>query len=274
MAADTHATEHKHPYHLVDPSPWPILGAISAGALAFGAVLWMHGHGPWLMAVGGLFVLACMFVWWRDVIREAVHEGHHNAIVRIGLRYGMALFIASEVMFFSAFFWAYFSAALFPTAAIGHVWPPKTITPFDPFHLPFLNTLILLLSGTTVTWAHHSLLNNDRKGLIQGLACTVALGISFTCVQAYEYSHAAFGFTQGIYPSTFFMATGFHGFHVIIGTSFLLVCLFRSIKGHFTPTHHVGLEACAWYWHFVDVVWLFLFVCIYWWGSYGAVIAE
>jgi cytochrome c oxidase subunit 3 len=272
--ADTHATEHKHPYHLVDPSPWPILGAISAGALAFGAVLWMHGHGPWLMVVGFLFILACMFVWWRDVIREAVHEDHHNAIVRIGLRYGMALFIASEVMFFSAFFWAYFSAALFPTEAIGHVWPPKTITPFNPFHLPFLNTLILLLSGTTVTWAHHSLLNNDRKGLVQGLACTVLLGISFTCVQAYEYSHAAFGFTQGIYPSTFFMATGFHGFHVIIGTTFLIVCLFRAMKGHFTPTHHVGLEACAWYWHFVDVVWLFLFVCIYWWGSAGAVIAE
>ncbi len=274
MAAEHAPAEHKHPYHLVDPSPWPILGAISVGALAAGAVLWMHGHGPWLMAVGGLFVLACMWVWWRDVIREAVHEGHHNPIVRIGLRYGMALFIASEVMFFSAFFWAYFSAALFPTEAIGHVWPPKTIKPFDPFHLPFLNTLILLLSGTTVTWAHHSLLNGERKGLIQGLACTVALGAAFTCVQAYEYSHAAFGFTQGIYPSTFFMATGFHGFHVIIGTTFLLVCLFRAIKGHFTPTHHVGLEAAAWYWHFVDVVWLFLFVCIYWWGSAGATIAE
>ncbi|MEJ0072048.1 MAG: cytochrome c oxidase subunit 3 [Pseudomonadota bacterium] len=268
MAAETHAeAEHKHPYHLVDPSPWPILGAISAGAMAAGAVLYMHGHGPWLLAVGFLFVLACMAVWWRDVIREAVHEGHHNPIVQIGLRYGMALFIASEVMFFAAFFWAYFSAALFPTEAIGHVWPPKSITTFDPFHLPFLNTLILLLSGTTVTWAHHALLHGDRKGLIQGLLCTVVLGLSFTCVQAYEYSHAAFGFKDGIYPSTFFMATGFHGFHVIIGTTFLLVCLFRAMKGHFTPTHHVGFEAAAWYWHFVDVVWLFLFICIYWWGS-------
>jgi cytochrome c oxidase subunit III len=269
--AETHAAhaegEHKHPYHLVDPSPWPILGAISVGALAAGAVLWMHGHGPWLMVVGGLFVLACMWVWWRDVIREAVYEGHHNAIVQIGLRYGMALFIASEVMFFSAFFWAYFSAALFPTEAIGHVWPPKTVHTFDPFHLPFLNTLILLLSGTTVTWAHHSLLSGDRKGLVQGLWCTVALGLSFTGIQAWEYSHAAFGFKDGIYPSTFFMATGFHGFHVIIGTTFLAVCLGRAIKGQFTPTHHVGLEAAAWYWHFVDVVWLFLFVCIYWWGS-------
>ena len=275
MAAETHAeAEHKHPYHLVDPSPWPILGAISVGALAFGAVLWMHGHGPWLMVVGALFVIACMFVWWRDVIHEAVYEGHHNAIVQIGLRYGMALFIASEVMFFSAFFWAYFSASLFPTEAIGHVWPPKTIHPFDPFHLPFLNTLILLLSGTTVTWAHHSLLHGDRKGLIQGLACTVLLGISFTCVQAYEYSHAAFAFTDGIYPSTFFMATGFHGFHVIIGTTFLLVCLFRAMKGQFTPTHHVGLEAAAWYWHFVDVVWLFLFICIYVWGHGAETLAH
>ena len=275
MAADSHApaAEHKHPYHLVDPSPWPILGAISAGALTGGTVLWMHGYGPWLMVVGFLFILACMFVWWRDVIREAVHEGHHNPIVQIGLRYGMALFIASEVMFFSAFFWAYFSAALFPTEAIGHVWPPKSIHPFDPFHLPFLNTLILLLSGTTVTWAHHSLLHGDRKGLINGLLCTVLLGLSFTGVQAYEYSHAAFAFKDGIYPSTFFMATGFHGFHVIIGTTFLIVCLFRAIKGHFTPTHHVGLEAAAWYWHFVDVVWLFLFVCVYWWGSAGANIA-
>ena len=273
MAAETHAeAEHKHPYHLVDPSPWPILGAISVGALAAGAVLWMHGYGPWLMVVGFLFVPACMAVWWRDVINEAVHQGHHNEIVQIGLRYGMALFIASEVMFFSAFFWAYFSASLFPTEAIGHVWPPKSIHPFDPFHLPFLNTLILLLSGTTVTWAHHSLLHGERKGLIQGLACTVFLGVCFTAVQAYEYSHAAFAFKDGIYPSTFFMATGFHGFHVIIGTTFLLVCLFRAMKGQFTPTHHVGLEAAAWYWHFVDVVWLFLFVCVYWWGSAGAAI--
>jgi cytochrome c oxidase subunit 3 len=273
MAADSHAHAghadggHKHPYHLVDPSPWPLLGAISAGALTAGGVLWMHGHGPWLMIVGFLFILGTMYVWWRDVIAEGEHQGHHNPIVQIGLRYGMALFIASEVMFFAAFFWAYFSNALFPHEAIGHVWPPKTVKTFDPFHLPLLNTLILLLSGTTVTWAHHALLHNDRKGLVQGLACTVALGAMFTCVQAYEYAHAAFAFKDGIYPSTFFMATGFHGFHVIIGTTFLVVCLFRAMKGHFTPTHHVGFEAAAWYWHFVDVVWLFLFVCIYWWGA-------
>src|SRR5579883_1706798 len=270
MAAETHAdAEHKHPYHLVDPSPWPILGAISAGALAAGAVLYMHDHGPWLMIVGFLFVVACMVVWWRDVIREAVVEGHHNPIVQIGLRYGMALFIASELMFFSAFFWAFFTSSLFP---VGGVWPPKGIHPFNPWEIPFLNTLILLLSGTTVTWAHHALLENDRKGLIQGLAVTVFLGICFTSLQAWEYSHAAFGFKEGIYPSTFFMATGFHGFHVIVGTCFLTVNLFRAIAGQFKPDHHFGFEAAAWDWHFVDVVWLFLFVCFYWWGAIGAVV--
>jgi cytochrome c oxidase subunit 3 len=268
----THADTPKHPYHLVDPSPWPIVGAISAGVLTTAMVMFMHHVGPWevLLPLGVVGVLATMFMWFRDVIDEGTFKGYHTPIVQIGLRYGMALFIASEVMFFSAFFWAYFSAALYPTAAMGGMWPPKGIHPFDPFEVPFLNTLILLCSGTTVTWAHHALLENDRKGLIQGLTVTVILGVCFTSLQAYEYSHAAFGFTQGIYPSTFFMATGFHGAHVIIGTTFLFVCLMRAIKGHFRPDHHFGFEAAAWYWHFVDVVWLFLFVCIYWWGMGNA----
>ncbi len=276
---DTHASAHghvdshghaapKHPYHLVDPSPWPLIGSIAAGVMASGAVLFMHGHGTVALIIGALMVLGTMAVWWRDVIREATFGGYHTPVVQIGLRFGMALFIASEVMFFAAFFWAFFTSSLFP---VGGVWPPKGITPFDPFEFPFLNTLILLLSGTTVTWAHHSLLEGNQKGLIQGLTVTVLLGLSFTCVQAYEYSHAAFHFTGGIYPSTFFMATGFHGFHVIIGTTFLAVCLWRSKRGDFTPTHHFGLEAAAWYWHFVDVVWLFLFICIYWWGMGAAV---
>ncbi len=268
--ADAHGHAHgepKHPYHLVDPSPWPIVGAAAAGLLATGGVLFMHGHGVALMIFGLIAVPLTMAVWWRDVIREATFEGYHNPVVQLGLRYGMALFIASEVMFFSAFFWAFFSSSLFPA---GGVWPPKGIHPFDPFEFPFLNTLILLLSGTTVTWAHHSLLEGNQKGLVQGLIVTVILGLCFTSVQAYEYSHAAFHFTGGIYPSTFFMATGFHGFHVIIGTTFLAVCLWRAQRGDFTPAHHFGLEAAAWYWHFVDVVWLFLFVCIYWWGMGGA----
>jgi cytochrome c oxidase subunit 3 len=196
-------------------------------------------------------------------------------VVQISHRYGMILFIASEVMFFVAWFWAYFNTALFPAdmhqvardAFVGGVWPPKGIETFDPWHLPLLNTLILLTSGTTVTWAHHALLHNDRQGLKWGLICTIALGLSFTCVQAWEYSHAAFGFKGNIYGATFFMATGFHGFHVIVGSIFLIVCLVRALAGQFTPKQHLGFEFAAWYWHFVDVVWLFLFSCIYVWGA-------
>jgi len=230
----------------------------------------MHNHGALLLIVAFLAVLGMMAAWWRDVIMEATFQGHHTPVVQIGMRFGMALFIASEVMFFAAFFWAYFASALYPSEAIGGVWPPKNIRTFDPFDVPFLNTMILLLSGTTVTWAHHALLENDRKNLILGLGITILLGVAFTSFQAYEYGHAAFHFKDGIYPSTFFMATGFHGFHVIIGTTFLIVCWFRAIKGHFKPDHHFGFEAAAWYWHFVDVVWLFLFCCIYWWGSGSA----
>jgi len=266
------APHHKHPYHLVDPSPWPLLGSFSGGALVFGIVLWAHNGVHWMFGLGLLGVLSTMFFWWRDVVKEARTPGLHTPIVQLGLRYGMTLFIASEVMFFVAFFWAYFHFALFPEhvsgAAAPAVWPPHGIHTFDPWSLPFLNTMILLLSGCTVTWAHAALLNGDRKGLIQGLGITVLLGILFTSLQAWEYSMAPFPFADGgVYPSVFFLATGFHGFHVIVGTTFLLVCWIRAYKGHFTPERHFGFEAAAWYWHFVDVVWLFLFVCIYWWGA-------
>ncbi len=291
--ADAHAKNHD--YHLVDPSPWPFVGSFFAFVLAVGAIMWMHGSNPAAALIGFAGVLYTMFMWWRDVINEA-HKGDHTPVVGIHLRYGMLLFIVSEVMFFVAWFWAFFDASLFSgepiqqarSLATGGVWPPVPViegtahpTPiFDPFHLPLINTLILLTSGTTVTWAHHALLKNDRKGLIWGLVLTIALGMLFTFVQAYEYGHAAFGFDRlgegehpgDIYGSTFFMATGFHGFHVLVGTIFLTVCLFRALKGHFTPEQHFGFEAAAWYWHFVDVVWLFLFACIYIWGSYGAVI--
>ena len=271
--ADAHAKHHD--YHLVDPSPWPVVGAIGAFVLAVGAVLWMHEMASsWIMILGFAIVFYTMFAWWRDVIREA-HKGDHTPVVQLHLRYGMILFIASEVMFFVAWFWAFFDASLFAGEEIqaarveftgGH-WPPQGVEVFDPWHLPLINTLILLTSGTTVTWAHHALLHDDRKGLVQGLALTVALGLLFTAVQAYEYQHAAFSFAGSIYGSTFFMATGFHGFHVIVGTIFLIVCLLRAMKGHFTPKQHFGFEAAAWYWHFVDVVWLFLFACIYVWGA-------
>jgi len=281
--ADAHAKHHD--YHLVDPSPWPFVGSVATFVAAVGAILWMHGSAPWGMVIGLAGILYTMFMWWRDVIKEA-HKGDHTPVVSLHLRYGMIMFIASEVMFFVAWFWAFFDASLFTDEAIqasrvaetGGVWPPKGVDVFDPWHLPLVNTLILLTSGTTVTWAHHALLEGDRKGLKWGLAATIVLGVLFTCIQGYEYAHAAFAFSRdnggNIYGSTFFMATGFHGFHVLIGTLFLIVCFFRALAGHFTPKQHFGFEAAAWYWHFVDVVWLFLFACVYIWASAGAVLVE
>ena len=284
--SDGHAKPN-HDYHLVDPSPWPLLGAAFAFLAAVGAILWMHGLplfglklGPYMFGAGMIGILYIMFVWWSDVVKEAQYDGYHTGIVQLSHRYGMILFIASEVMFFVAWFWAFFDASLFfaeagqyaRTAFTGGHWPPKGIEVFDPWHLPLFNTLILLTSGTTVTWAHHALLEGDRKGLRNGLILTILLGALFSCVQAYEYSHASFAFKDSIYGATFFMATGFHGFHVLIGTIFLFVCLMRANAGHFTPKQHLGFEFAAWYWHFVDVVWLFLFTAVYVWASAGATI--
>ncbi len=276
--AEAHAKHHD--YHLVDPSPWPIIGAVSAFALALALISAMHGASWWWTMPGVLGVLYTMFAWWTDVIREA-NRGDHTPVVQLHLRYGMIMFIASEVMFFVAWFWAFFDASLYSgeaaqyarVAATGGHWPPAGLEVLDPWHLPLINTLTLLTSGTTVTWAHHALLNNDRNGLKWGLALTIVLGVLFTSIQAYEYIHAPFAFKGSIYGATFFMATGFHGFHVIIGTIFLCVCLVRAFLGQFTPKQHFGFEAAAWYWHFVDVVWLFLFTCIYVWGNSGGVYA-
>ena len=257
-----------HDYHLVDPDPWPIIGAACGGALFTGAVMWFHDNrfGVPLMILAFLGVIITMISWWSNTIKEA-HTGYHTPVVQLHLRYGMILFIASEVMFFLAWFWAFFDSSLFPSAvdAVGGVWPPKGTEVLDPWGFPLLNTMILLCSGTTVTWAHHSLIHGDRDGLKLGLWLTILLGLTFTSVQAYEYAHAPFAFKGSIYSSTFFMATGFHGAHVIIGTIFLAICLFRAYRGDFTPKQHLGFEFAAWYWHFVDVVWLFLFICIYVW---------
>lgn len=278
-----------HDYHILPPSPWPFMGAVAAFALFGGLVMWMHkvAYGAEVMGLGIAGVLATMYFWWSDTVKEA-HAGDHTPVVQLHLRYGMILFIASEVMFFVGWFWAWFDFSLFPLAlqfnegatsiiegpnTITHaagVWPPKGLEVIDAFHLPLLNTLLLLCSGTTVTWAHHALLHGDRDGLKKGLWLTIILGAVFTSVQAYEYVHAPFPFKGINYGAAFFMATGFHGFHVLVGTIFLIVCLIRVYKGHFTPQQHFGFEAAAWYWHFVDVVWLFLFVVVYVWGGWGA----
>ncbi|MFZ5750989.1 MAG: cytochrome c oxidase subunit 3 [Pseudomonadota bacterium] len=260
-----------HDYHILAPSIWPFLGALGGFIMLFGAVMWMHGITHWPFFIGLALVLYVMYAWWSDVIHEG-ETGDHTPVVRISLRYGFILFIMSEVMFFAAWFWNFFKNALYPMSdnypAVDGVWPPAGIETFDPWHLPLINTLILLCSGAALTWAHHALAHeNNRRDTANGLMLAIFLGICFTILQAYEYSHAAFGFAGNVYGASFFMATGFHGAHVIIGTIFMIVCLIRLWKGQFTPEQHVGFEAAAWYWHFVDVVWLFLFGAIYIWGS-------
>ena len=257
-----------HPYHIIPPSIWPFLGAVGAFVMLFGGVLWMHGITPWVFAIGAVLVAYVMVGWWSDVIGEA-RAGDHTPIVRIGLRYGFVLFIMSEVMFFAAWFWSFFKHALYPMETFSEgQWPPPGIETFDPWHLPLINTLILLSSGAAATWAHHALVHdNNRRDMRNGLILAILLGLLFSFFQAYEYSHAAFGFAGNIYGANFFMATGFHGAHVIIGTAFLFICLLRLQAGDFTPEQHVGFEAAAWYWHFVDVVWLFLFSAVYIWGG-------
>ncbi len=268
------ASEKNHDYHLVDPSPLPIFTAFSLLMLAIGSVLFMHGKfmGKITLPLGLFLVLACMFSWWSDVIKEGREHNAHTKIVQKGLSIGMIIFIVSEVMFFVAFFWSFFHARLFPHEMIASdpwsvaasIWPPKGIETFDPWNLPFMNTLILLLSGTTVTWAHHSLIHNKRAEAVRALGITIFLGVSFTLLQAYEYHHASFTIDQGIYPANFYLATGFHGAHVIIGTVFLAVSYFRAKKGHYdAPNNILGFEFAAWYWHFVDVVWIFLFIFVY-----------
>ncbi len=281
-----------HDYHILEPDIWPIVGSFSALTFTSGLVLSLYpdvfGSSAGIVMWAGLAgLIATFFMWFKNIVVEA-QRGDHTPVVQLHMRYGMILFIASEVMFFVGWFWAFFDFALFPTpltydAATGATtslfgeagaaaasFIPEGLDVLDPFALPLLNTLILLCSGTTVTWAHHSLIHGDREGLKQGLWATIALGVLFSAIQAYEYAAAPFGFGGNTYSSAFYMATGFHGFHVIVGTIFLAVCLFRAYKGHFTPRQHFGFEAAAWYWHFVDVVWLFLFVAIYVWGGWGA----
>ena len=257
----------RNPFHLVEFRPWPLTGSIGALFLTSGLVGWIHNLSTIGLICGLFLVLLTIFQWWRDVVREGAFQGHHTRKVYSGLCTGIILFILSEVLFFFAFFWAYFHRSLAPTPELGSCWPPVGISPLNPFDVPLLNTAVLLASGVTVTWAHHSLIQGNRPRAIQGLLFTVLLGAYFTYLQAGEYYEASFSISDGAYGSTFFVATGFHGLHVLIGTTFLAICLIRAWSYHFSDSHHFGFEAAAWYWHFVDVVWLFLYLSIYWWGS-------
>ncbi len=285
-----HSIAHEAPaaerpgFHLVDPSPWPLVGSIAALVTAVGLIMTMKGlggpkTGPLVLALGIAAVLFTMAGWWRDVIIEA-QTGHHNILVRNGLTLGMLLFIASEVMFFVAWFWAFFGSSLGSNDPqiygrldfTGGIWPPKGTEVIDPLKLPLMNTFVLIASSFAVNIAHEELIDDNRQGFKNYLLVAIGLGLLFVAGQAYEYIHAPFAFRNSIYGATFFMATGFHGVHVIIGVLFLSVCLIRAFAGQFTPRQHLGFQFAAWYWHFVDIVWLLLFSCIYIWGSWGATI--
>lgn len=258
----------RQPFHLVEYSPWPLTSSIGAFTLAIGLASWFHNHGTTCLIIAVALLIVSILQWWRDVVREGTFQGHHTRNVTTGLRWGIILFITSEVIFFFAFFWAFFHRRLAPSPEIGCCWPPSGIHPLNPFSVPLLNTAVLLASGVTVTWAHHRLIEGNRTNAIQALIVTVALGAYFTFLQAGEYIAAPFTIADRVYGTTFFVATGFHGLHVLIGSTFLLVCLLRTLAHHFSAGHHFGFEAAAWYWHFVDVVWICLYLCIYWWGSY------
>nr|UGS80535.1 cytochrome c oxidase subunit III [Teliapsocus conterminus] len=256
-----------HPFHLVNASPWPLTGALAALFMTLGMVEWFHSPKSILMSIGLMTLILTMIQWWRDVIRESTFQGTHSFFVSTGMRWGMILFITSEVMFFLSFFWAFFHSSLAPSMELGLNWPPNGLNPFNPMQIPLLNTIILLSSGASITWAHHALMQNNFSSTMNSLILTIMLGLYFTALQAYEYMEASFTIADSVYGSTFFMATGFHGLHVIIGTIFIMISFIRQIKPHFSSSHHFGFEAAAWYWHFVDVVWLFLYVSIYWWGN-------
>jgi cytochrome c oxidase subunit 3 len=208
-----------------------------------------------------------LYVWWRDVIREALFENQHTIIVQKGLKLGMVLFIISEIMFFFAFFWGFFHSSIAPVFNIGSVWPPKAISILNTYTIPLTNTFFLLTSGVTITWAHHALLSRSKKSTIIGLFFTIILACLFSGLQGLEYLNSPFNISDSIYGSCFYLATGFHGFHVFVGLIALFISFVRIILNHFTNKHHFGFESAIWYWHFVDIVWLFLFINVYWWSS-------
>jgi len=265
----TRSNFQAHPFHLVSPSPWPLYTCIALLTLTTSGVLTMHGfsHAEVFLSLALVTLISSMSLWWRDVISEGTYLGNHTLAVQKGLNMGVALFIISEALFFLAIFWAFFHSALSPTVELGGQWPPMGIEAINPFELPLLNTVILLSSGVTVTYAHHSLIQGNRSGALYGLLATIILAAVFTGFQAVEYNVSSFTISDGAFGSCFYFGTGFHGLHVMIGTAFIAVGFWRVLAYHSTENHHLGLESSILYWHFVDVVWLFLFISIYYWGS-------
>nr|ALO64794.1 cytochrome c oxidase subunit III [Nomada flava] len=254
-----------HPFHLVTLSPWPLFMSLSLMNFLLSVIMWMYMMNYLLMIYNFLIMILCMFEWWRDVIRESTFQGMHTNMVIMFLKFSMILFIISELFFFISFFWTYFHMSISPDMEIGQLWPPKMINYFNPYDIPLLNSIILISSGLTVTWSHHSLLNNNYNNTLISLFLTIMLGFYFSMLQLFEYLESSFCLNDSIYGSIFFMSTGFHGLHIIIGTSMLLIVFIRLIKKHFSPIHNFNFEASLWYWHFVDVIWLFLYIFIYWW---------
>nr|YP_009501975.1 cytochrome c oxidase subunit III [Russelliana solanicola]AWU49056.1 cytochrome c oxidase subunit 3 [Russelliana solanicola] len=256
-----------HQFHLVNPSPWPLIISLIILNYTSMSLMFFNLKSVMCMALNLLLITWIMLAWWRDVQRESTFQGHHTFSVMKSMKYGMILFISSEVLFFTSFFWMFFHHSLAPTHEMGLTWPPMSITVFNPLNIPLMNTIILLSSGVSVTWAHASMCMNNFYNTKKSLITTVLLGIYFSILQFYEYYSSPFCISDSVYGSSFFLTTGFHGLHVIIGTLFLLHILLRLDKMHFSQKHHLGMEMGIWYWHFVDVVWLFLYMTIYWWGS-------
>nr|YP_003331397.1 cytochrome c oxidase subunit III [Aplidium conicum]CAX68846.1 cytochrome c oxidase subunit 3 [Aplidium conicum] len=253
-------------FHLVDNSPWPIIGAWGFFFIT-SSFLFMFQKVGMLVLFALMFLVVLAYCWWRDVIRESSLLGFHTKGVHVIFLTGMVWFISSEVLFFFGFFWAFFHSSLCVSVDLVSLWPPIGVEVLNPLGVPLLNTVVLLSSGVTVTWAHYGVFSSNLNNALKGMIYTMFLGVFFTLLQYMEYLDSSFMISDSVYGSIFFMATGFHGFHVIIGTCFLLVSFLRMWKGHFTSKHHIGLECSIWYWHFVDVVWIFLYISIYWWGS-------
>lgn len=259
---------YNHPFHLVTLRPWPLITSLSLIIILIGSIKWFHEFNINLFILGLITTLFNNFQWWRDIIRERTFQGFHSTNVIKLLRIGIILFITSEIFFFISFFWAFFHISLSPRIEIGEIWPPLLILPFNPYNIPLLNTIILLSSGIRITWSHYRILNKNLYERKISLIITVILGFYFSILQLIEYKEASFSISDSIYGSTFFLITGFHGLHVIIGTIFILITIIRLINLQFSSNHHFGFEARSWYWHFVDVIWLFVYISIYWWTYY------